>query len=111
MKVFAAVSNYSLTINLCMQALKCVLQLEQSDFDEFMCLFTCRRFVSFYCLTCVILKISSNKHTTYNSAYDEAVHPSWAISARSKAPKWACPCSYYALKFVIKSVERLNMRN
>ena len=96
MKLLFCCSRYSLSINLCVQTVLYVLQLEQSAFGKFMSLFVCRRLIYFYCLTYLTLEKHSNINHIYNTTYDKAVHPSWATSARSKAPKWACPCSYYA---------------
>ena len=50
------------------------------------------RFISLYCLTHENEFFLQNKSTTDAKEVDKAVHPSWATSAGSKAPKWACPC-------------------
>ena len=46
------------------------------------------RNISFDCLTHQNEFVLQNKSTTYAKEVDEAVHPSWATSAGSKAPKW-----------------------
>lgn len=69
----------------------CLAVKKQMKFSAVHDLFKHNRNNSFHCLTHQNEFVLQNKPTTVVKEVDKAVHPSWATSARSKAPKWVSP--------------------
>ena len=69
----------------------CLAVKKQMKFSAIHDPFKHSRILSFYCLTHQNEFVLQNKSTTDAKEVDEAVHPSWATSAGSKAPKWVSP--------------------